>query len=382
MTNRTLPSGTRDEFGVRTQQKELVLNQMQAEFRARGLQKITTPLIEYQEVFAPMDRNLYQQYQMLDERGATLVLRPDLTLPIARVMSTTGIEPPVKWYYNGDVFRVSRRLAGDYDQVTQAGMEIIGYSALTAEWECLDAACTIAAILELAPLTIELGNAQFADAVLDALDLDTSLRTELASALFGKNLTRFAELLAQLPATELTATLADWPWLFGDARTVLTSIAPLAGIAALTPIISQLTATVDFLQATFKDVQVTIDLSTPAPQNYYTGITFRGYGANGRDYLFSGGRYDQLLASFQNTALPAVGLSFDVDAVVRMQPAMNEEPVKQLIYFSRAQWQAARTWQKQHPGSVLCLAKTLRQAQSIAKQQGLTLIDLTKEVRA
>lgn len=83
MSNRKLPIGTRDEFGSVAQQKEQVIEKIQRYFRQRGFQKINTPLLEYREVFKPLAPQAYQPYQLLDERGDTLVLRPDLTLPVS-----------------------------------------------------------------------------------------------------------------------------------------------------------------------------------------------------------------------------------------------------------------------------------------------------------
>lgn len=104
MKNKNLPSGTRDEFGTEAEVKETIQNKLFQGFRRRGFRKLTTPVLEYSDVFQPLNAENYRPYQLLDEQGQLLVLRPDLTLPVARVMSTTGIELPVKWYYGGDVY--------------------------------------------------------------------------------------------------------------------------------------------------------------------------------------------------------------------------------------------------------------------------------------
>jgi ATP phosphoribosyltransferase involved in histidine biosynthesis len=70
-------------------------------FKQRGFTKLTTPILEYADVFKPLNLDNYRPYQLLDEQGEALVLRPDLTLPVARMMSTTGVELPAKWYYGG-----------------------------------------------------------------------------------------------------------------------------------------------------------------------------------------------------------------------------------------------------------------------------------------
>ncbi len=134
MSNRHLPVGTRDEFGPRAIRKENLIQMMSHRFIASGYERVKTPLLEYRDVFQPLTVRGEQPYQMLDDAGEAVVMRPDLTLPLARLLSTTSIQPPVQWWYVGDVFRVRKSLSGAYNQMTQAGIELIGYASIKAEW--------------------------------------------------------------------------------------------------------------------------------------------------------------------------------------------------------------------------------------------------------
>jgi ATP phosphoribosyltransferase regulatory subunit len=170
--------------------------------------------------------------------------------------------------------------------------------------------------------------------------------------------------------------LAQWPWLFGDADAVL---AKIPDISALQQAVANLKQTVAFLKTNAPQLQLTVDLSSPTPQPYYTGLVFRAYAAQSADYLFSGGRYDRLLSSFQQTLQPAVGFSFDVDALSLALPDTDQaQPI--LIYFNDSQWQQAQALVQQTPNATLCLYDNLRQAQSQADSLGAKLIDLTQEV--
>lgn len=378
MSNRKLPIGTRDEFGSVAQQKEQVIEKIQRYFRQRGFQKINTPLLEYREVFKPLAPQAYQPYQLLDERGDTLVLRPDLTLPVARVMSTTGIEIPMKWYYSGDIFRVKKRLSGSYNQITQAGIEIIGYASLKAEWECLTAASQLVQAMGIDDMTVELSHAQFVPRVLAALPLNDLAKHNLEAALYDKDLERYSQQIAPLSNDPFYPFLQNWPWLFGDFKTVLAGLDQLPAVPQLQSIIADLKATQQFMQTQFPSQAVTLDLSIQPPQEYYTGMVFHGFSQNNASFLFSGGRYDQLLASFQQTMQPAVGLAFDVDALVERLPELDTAPAT-LIYFEPTQWAEATAKQKALPNSSLCLADSVAAAQRIATQKGATLIDLSQE---
>ena len=96
MSNRHLPIGTRDEFGPRAIRKENLIQTISQQFIQAGFERVKTPLLEYRDVFKPLAVSGEQPYQMLDDAGESVVMRPDLTLPLARLLSTTSIVPPVQ----------------------------------------------------------------------------------------------------------------------------------------------------------------------------------------------------------------------------------------------------------------------------------------------
>jgi ATP phosphoribosyltransferase regulatory subunit len=374
MSKRNLPIGTRDEFGELALKKVQLTSRLQQRFIAAGFAPIKTPVLEYRDVFDAMAPTVENAYQFLEESGESLVLRPDLTLPVARVMSTTGITPPTKWCYVGDVFRIKKRHSGGYNQITQAGIEIIGYQSQKAEKECLLLAAELCRDLGIDEVTLELSDAGFVDAIL--AELPAVAREPLKQALFNKNLTAYAAQLTRIPQNPLTEFLQEWPWLFGDAAAVL---AKLPDLPATKRTASLLRQTISFLQRNAPELNLTVDLSSKTPQPYYTGLAFRAYAKQSADYLFSGGRYDRLLSSFQQTLQPAVGFSFDVDALSRSLPDQSQ-PAPTLIYFTDRQWAQAEALVQQTPNASLCLVDTLREAQSQAQSRGATLINLSQEV--
>lgn len=375
--NRNLPSGTRDEFGPRAAVKEKITTQLVDIFKQRGFAKLTTPTLEYADVFKPLNVTNYRPYQLLNEQGDALVLRPDLTLPVARMMSTTGIDLPAKWYYSGDVFRVKKELSGKYNQLTQTGIELVGYGSLKGEWECLTIALAGCKTTGITKMTLELSDARFVDAVLAAMPVPEPAKLALKQALFAKDLTTYNQISKLMTETKFGDFLIEWPWLFGDFEQVMTVVARLPKIAALTPVIENLNSTRAFIKSIAPDQQVVLDLSIPSPQSYYTGMAFRGYTQNAADYLFSGGRYDDLLTSFQQVKEPAVGLAFDVDALADRVPTESPQP-QTLIYFENDQWQAAERTLRETPNSTLCLADSREEALRMAVSTNQKLLDLTK----
>src|SRR5204863_8780127 len=67
-------------------------------------------------------------YRLFDEHGNVLVLRSDMTVPLARVVATrySGAEPPLRFSYLAHAYRVVRPQRGQAREFLQAGIELIG----------------------------------------------------------------------------------------------------------------------------------------------------------------------------------------------------------------------------------------------------------------
>lgn len=81
-------------------------------FKARGYNRVITPTLEFFDVF---DREsagmpLETLYNITDSHGRLMVLRPDNTLPIARIAATRLREEaiPLRLFYSQNVFRRNR----------------------------------------------------------------------------------------------------------------------------------------------------------------------------------------------------------------------------------------------------------------------------------
>ena len=79
-------------------------------------------------------------YKLVDNHGRLLVLRPDCTTPIARLVTTKlqGYQPPFRLYYDQNVYRITRSLSGGSDEIEQIGAELIGSNSEVGDLEiCL-----------------------------------------------------------------------------------------------------------------------------------------------------------------------------------------------------------------------------------------------------
>lgn len=379
MKNNLLPLGTRDEFGVRSEEKQRIIGVIQRHFNNLGFARISTPIIEKQAVFQPYQLVNSKMYRLLDQEGDTIVLRPDLTLPIARFLSSTSIPLPQKFCYVGDIFRLSRSLSGSYNQLTQAGIELVGYQSTKAELECLINIYDLSQEILDEQVTIELGYADFAKIFLDIFTTDVDLRRQIAQALFDKKITEYERLISSFENQRLYPLLKKWPRLFGEPDDIFQKLNQYELPKSVTLRLKKIKEIVLLVRQVLPNQQLVIDLSSRAPQQYYTGLTFRGFAKSGEDYIFSGGRYDNLLANFQAQNEPAVGMGIDIDLLTDLCVKKFNRIPKTLVFSSIKNWSKAQALVKKLPNATLSLSNTKVEAVKEAQKLQAKLIDIEED---
>src|SRR4051794_30976028 len=97
-----IPPGTRDVLPDEMRELRRLERSLLEVFERFGYGEVATPAIEYDEVLARGDgRSLGSAYRFFDERGSLLALRPDMTIPIARLAASryAETEGPVRLCY-------------------------------------------------------------------------------------------------------------------------------------------------------------------------------------------------------------------------------------------------------------------------------------------
>ncbi|MDE5862271.1 MAG: ATP phosphoribosyltransferase regulatory subunit, partial [Ruminococcus sp.] len=103
------PEGTKDYLFGECLVIRDVENTLVNLFRSCGYSEIITTGLEFYDVFNLNSRYFPQEnlYKMTDSKGRLLVMRPDTTMPVARVVATRLRDAvfPLKLYYNQTVYR-------------------------------------------------------------------------------------------------------------------------------------------------------------------------------------------------------------------------------------------------------------------------------------
>lgn len=84
------PEGTRDLLFEECLARRMVENKLTTLFSRFGYSEVVTPGIEFYDLFSGSSRNFQQEsmYKLTDSKGRLIVMRPDSTIPIARLAST------------------------------------------------------------------------------------------------------------------------------------------------------------------------------------------------------------------------------------------------------------------------------------------------------
>ncbi len=331
------PEGTRDLLFDECVAQRYIENKLTDIFLKHGYTEVVTPGLEFFDVFTLKSRYFAQEsmYKLTDGKGRLMVLRPDSTMPIARLVATRLREEPLplKLFYNQSIFMVNPKNSGRDDEFAQSGIEIIGGDGTAADYEAL-----VLAIHSLSvcgdEFRLEIGESSIFRLLVAELGIDTDEADNIQSLIDTKNYPALSDALSAYSGDAAEA-LRALPTLFGGAEVFETAekymITP-----ELKNKLSSLKKTYDALVDSGIE-EIKVDLGLVHKNNYYTGIIFRGFVEGYGSPVLSGGRYDNLIGDFGRD-VPAVGFAVNVDAAAKMQlKSMGEDtklitPADVLVY--------------------------------------------------
>ncbi len=177
-----IPSGTRDVLPDETREARAITDALRAVFEAHGYGEVYTPALEYESVLARAALAEAQPaYRVFDENGAVLVLRSDMTVPIARVVASryASAEPPLRFCYFAHCYRGVSPARGQPRELLQAGIELIGSPAPEGTAEALTVLCRALDATGLKDYRVGVGDASLFPALMASLDVPEDARDGL-----------------------------------------------------------------------------------------------------------------------------------------------------------------------------------------------------------
>src|SRR5476651_108270 len=210
-----IPSGTRDVLPDETREARAITDALRGVFERHGYGEVYTPALEYESVLARADMaEAKPAYRVFDESGSVLVLRSDMTVPIARVVATRygATAPPMRFCYFAHCYRGVRPQRGQPRELLQAGIELIGSPEPEGTAEALTVLCHALDATGLKGYRIGLGDASLFPALMASLQLPEEIRPGLLEALVKRDFVGLERMLGDSGLSgEATSMLLEIP---------------------------------------------------------------------------------------------------------------------------------------------------------------------------
>lgn len=326
------PEGVQDILFDECAMKRDIEEKLRKLYRSYGYLEVETPTIEFYDVFSSGSGLTPQEtmFKFFDQQGRILVLRPDITVPIARLSATKcrEIPYPLRFSYIGNVYRYNDYGGGKQNEFTQAGVEVLGVSTSEADAEVIAIAINALKVSGLENFKLDIGQVEFFNGLMDETRLEEEEIDQLRRMIDRKDYVGVEELLNRCELRpDLKKLIVDLPALFGSVD-VIDRVEAMAlnkrSLDALENIRQVLAILDDYGLSQY----VSVDLGMLRGLNYDTGIIFRGFTYSVGFPILTGGRYDKLVEEFGRQC-PATGFSLGVSMIMmalQRQKADMEKP--------------------------------------------------------
>ena len=291
--------------------------------RCYGYELVVPPLLEHLESLLSGTGEALdlQTFKLVDQlSGRMMGLRADSTPQVARIdahlLNRAGV---TRLCYCGPVLHTRPSGPHATREPLQLGAELYGHAGLDAALEVLTLALDSIAAAQVGPLTVDLGDARFVGALLDASGLNAAGRLLVHSALVAKDATELGVLTAQCPPA-IAAALQALVNLYGDADVLDEARSVLPELPLISQALSELQWLISHIRVAFPAVRLSIDLADLPGYSYYTGVRFSVYTPQITDAIVRGGRYDEVGSIFGRKRR-AVGFSLDLKTLASAAPA-------------------------------------------------------------
>lgn len=323
-----IPEGTRDVLFDECTSKKNIEYILRSVYIEMGYEEVNSPTFEFYDVYNLKNQPIQQEkmYKLFDNMGRMMVLRPDMTTPIARIAATKikNQKYPVKLCYTGNIYRMNEALNGKISEITQSGIEVIGSDNLRADVEVLIAAIKALIKTGLKEFKIEIGQAEFFKSIIEDIDIEEEAIEQLRTLIENKNFSEVENFILENKEKlkDKSGILSKLPELFGG-KEVIEKAEKLVNNEKALDALKIISKVYEIVENAGYGEYLSIDLGMVQHINYYTGLIYRGYAKGIGDTLLSGGRYDNLISQF-GCDIQATGLAINVDNLMEALENRNK----------------------------------------------------------
>ena len=299
--------------------------------RSWGYQEVRTPTLEYLYLFTATGTltpsMLSKVYSFLDWdgwSGERVVLRPDGTIPVARLyIDNLSGQELARLFYVTNIFAFEGTGKENRER-WQCGAEFFGGAKSAPDVEIILLAKEVIQRLGLSNIALQLSHAGLVKALLKEFKLSPGEEAKMTNRILEGNWQALTKAKSTNP--EIDRLIAALLGLKGESSSFLHNVRasfPKASQdfkSSLEDLIN-ITTLLDNLGCSYE-----IDIAAIHGFEYYTGICFQFLAAG--ENIGGGGRYDSLVPLMNGEDIPACGFALYVDPIMRLLPLEKEERVE------------------------------------------------------
>ena len=293
-----------------------------------GYQEVRTPTLEHLHLFTAIGTltpsMLSKVYSFLDWdgwSGERVVLRPDGTIPVARLyINNLSEHEIVRLFYVTNIFAFEETGRENRER-WQCGAEFLGGAKFAADVEIILLVKEVMRRLGLNRGELRLSHAGLVKALIKELELSSSEEAKITSRVLDGDWQ--ALLQAKSIKPELNRLLSQLLSLKGKSSSFLKNVRALSQQASpdfkssLEDFIN-ITTLLDSLNCDYE-----IDIRAIWGFEYYTGVCFQLLA--GGEKIGGGGRYDNLVPLMSGRDIPACGFALYVDPIMKLLSLEGEK---------------------------------------------------------
>src|SRR5213078_884615 len=242
-----VPDGYRDLGPAEAERRSALASRLREQFARWGYREVVTPTLEFLETIVHgTGPGIEDQLVKVIDGAAVLALRPEMTVPIARLAAMRLLRSaagPLRLCYVAPVFRSQERGLGRLREFTQAGVELLGAPSPDGDAEVIALAVESLRAAGVPGTTIRLGHLGLLNDLLQ--ELPEGLQADVRARLYRREFVGIGNAALDGPPARL--------------------LRALEGVA-------------EQLRAYGVADAVEIDLSVIRDFSYYTGIVFEAHG--------------------------------------------------------------------------------------------------------
>jgi histidyl-tRNA synthetase len=302
-----------EDFAV----KQKIVDVIREVYRLYGYEEVETPTLEYLELFEAKsgEEIRHRMFIFTDPHGRKLVLRPEVTASVARlVASKLSKRPlPLRLGYIADCYRYDEPQWGRRRRFWHGGFELFGARDPSSDAEIILASRDVFNRLAIRDYYFKLGHVGIIRGLLEKVEprLQDTFLTMLDR---GMNTDAFEAIRDKVEPEALTA-LNRLMGLKGSEAVLKNALDIVSPWKGAQDSLSNLSAIVEALKEADPSLRLEINLGFARGLEYYTGMIFEQK-IPGEELSFNGGgRYDGLVELFGGGNIPAVGCAIGITRI-------------------------------------------------------------------